>query len=112
MEEIYDQQGRVVARLRGNMIYDRAGSKVIGYLNENYVKSQTNGRHVGYLCEGCFVDMTGFPIAVVAGASRGPALPRPVPAHRRGPLPGAPVPSLPHAPMKFWSTKGWGEFLP
>jgi hypothetical protein len=111
MEEIYDQQGRMIGRLRGTMIYDRAGSKVVGYLNENYVRRQSNGRHVGYLCAGYFVDSSGFPVAVVAGGQGGPGLPHGVPVNRTGPLPGGPVPGHPHAPLRFWSQQTWKEYI-
>ena len=111
MEEIYDQQGRIVGRLRGTMIYDRAGSKVIGYLNENYVRSQASGRHVGYLCAGYFVDTSGFPVAVVAGGQGGPGLPRGVPAHRAGRPPGDDVPGHPHAPLRFWAQQTWQQYI-
>jgi hypothetical protein len=111
MEDIYDQMGRIIGRLRGNLIYDRAGHKVIGYLTQNYVYSQSRGRHVGYLCGGFFVDMSGFPVAVVAGAIGGPDLPRGVPRHRAGLVPGDEVPSLPYAPLPNWSDRAWQRFL-
>lgn len=111
MEDIFDQQGRVVARLRGTMIYDRAGLRVIGYLNENYVRSQASGSHVGYLCSGYFVDTNGFPVAVVAGGVGGPGLPRGVPMERVGRLPGDDVPGHPHAPMRFWAQTTWQQYI-
>ena len=115
MKPLFDRQGRTVAWLDGEDIYNLNGSHA-GHVDEDGIYLRTGARR-GSFSDGFFRDARGHAVAFVEGASNGPLTPitqippiAPIPAMPPIP-PIPPISPIPPIPSLSWSSLDWPAFL-
>jgi hypothetical protein len=115
MIAIYDRQGKTVAWLHDNAIVDRA-NQCRAFIREGCVMSY-HGTYLGEFADEFFWDRSGYAIAFVQGARRGPTTPiteippiPPIPPILPIP-PMPPISPIPPPHLTSWSAMGFDDFL-
>ncbi|MDA9555318.1 hypothetical protein N9R54_03700 [Pelobium sp.] len=113
MTPIYNRQGRTIAWINNNFIYDFFGRQVLGFINNNSVFTY-GSRHLGRFINGFFRDKSGHAVAFVQGAKSGPLPPiaqiPPIPPIPVIP-PTPPIPPIPPIDSLSWSNLTWENFI-
>lgn len=116
MKPVFDRNGRTIAWINNNYIYNLSGNKVLAFNNKNSIFNY-GGKHLGRLNNGFFRDKNGNAVAFLQGAKGGPVIPitqiPPIPPIPTIP-PIPPIPSIPTIPSidsYNWSNLTWESFI-